>query len=198
MDRLPEAGVLVDGTPGGDHGRPAGGDFLVEGQPLLRVWWDGELSDRDRRVLHSAIEVRTERELHQDVAFGLRQLVDIADRALSPGINDPATAAQCVQEIHRIFRYLVTVIEPSPYIADDDGRVRVVHQPQRIADMLYEVIREIHLYGADSAMIPRLLRTMVEDLVTAAADHSLPAVERARGILDDETDEDRDSDTANV
>lgn len=64
--------------------------------------------------------------------------------------------------------------------------------------MLYEVIREIHLYGADSAMIPRLLRTMVEDLVTAAADHSLPAVERARGILDDETDEDRDSDTANV
>ncbi|WP_230471549.1 DUF2254 domain-containing protein [Corynebacterium glutamicum] len=177
--------------------RPVG-DFLVEGQPLLRVWWDGELSDRDRRVLHSAIEVRTERELHQDVAFGLRQLVDIADRALSPGINDPATAAQCVQEIHRIFRYLVTVIEPSPYIADDDGRVRVVHQPQRIADMLYEVIREIHLYGADSAMIPRLLRTMVEDLVTAAADHSLPAVERARGILDDETDEDRDSDTANV
>ncbi|WP_197085735.1 DUF2254 domain-containing protein [Corynebacterium comes] len=165
--------------------RPVG-DFLVDGQPLLRVWWDGELSDRDRRVLRSAIEVRTERELHQDVAFGFRQLVDIADRALSPGINDPATAAQCVQEIHRIFRYLVTVIEPSPYIADDQGRVRVVHQPQRIADMLHEVIGEIHLYGSQSAMIPRLLRTMVDDLMTAATDHCLPAVERARRILDDD------------
>ncbi|WP_206436432.1 DUF2254 domain-containing protein [Corynebacterium hylobatis] len=177
--------------------RPVG-DFLVDGQPLLRVWWDGELSDRDRRVLRSAIEVRTERELHQDVAFGLRQLVDIADRALSAGINDPATAAQCVQEIHRLFRYLVTVIEPSPYLADDEGLVRVVHQPQRIADMLYEVIREIHFYGSDSAMIPRLLRIMVDDLMTAAAEHSLPAVERARGILDDGADEDSDRDTAGV
>ena len=160
------------------------GDFLIRGQPLLRVWWDGELSDRDRRVLRSAVQVRTERELHQDLAFGLRQLVDIADRALSPSINDPATAAQCVQEIHRVFRYLVTVTEPSPYIADDNGQVRVVHYPQRIGDMLCEVVREIHFYGSDSMMIPKLLRTMVEDLSTAATGHAQPAVERARSILD--------------
>ena len=168
------------------------GEFLVEGQPLLRVWWEGQLNDRDRRALHSAIEVRTERELHQDVAFGMRQLVDIADRALSPGINDPATAAQCVQELHRIFRYLVTVTEPSPYIADDDGQVRVVHQPQRVATMLHEVVSEIHFYGADSAMIPKQLRTMIEDLATAATEQSLPAVERARSILDDDDDADKD------
>lgn len=174
-----EAVITVD--------RPVG-DFLVEGQPLLRVWWDGELSDRDRRVLRSAVEVRTERELQQDLAFGFRQLVDIADRALSPGINDPATAAQCVQEIHRIFRYLVTVIEPSPYIADDDGQVRVVHQPQRISDMLYEVIREVNLYGADSAMIPGLLRDMVEDLSDAAGEAYAPAIERGRELLEESRD----------
>lgn len=162
------------------------GDFLVEGQPLLRVWWDGELDDGDRRSLRSAVEVRTERELQQDVAFGFRQLVDIADRALSPGINDPATAAQCVQEIHRIFRYLVTVVEPSPYIADDDGGVRVVHQPQRVADMLDEVIREIHFYGSESALIPALLSDMVEDLATVATDSIRPTLDRARGLLDED------------
>ncbi|MDR7330698.1 DUF2254 domain-containing protein [Corynebacterium guangdongense] len=176
------------------------GEFLVEGQPLLRIWWEGKLSDRDRRILLSTIEVRTERELHQDVAFGLRQLVDIADRALSPGINDPATAAQCVQELHRIFRYLVTVTEPSPYIADEDGQVRVVHHPQRIGAMLHEVVREIHLYGAGSAMIPTQLRIMLEDLTTAATEQSLPAVERARTILDDDdsADKDKGKDTATV
>lgn len=162
------------------------GEFLVEGQPLLRVWWDGELDDADCRALRSAVEVRTERELHQDVAFGFRQLVDIADRALSPGINDPATAAQCVQEIHRLFRYLVTVIEPSPYIADDDGLVRVVHQPQRVVDMLDEVFREIHFYGSESALIPGLLRDMVEDLSTVATDSFQPALTRARGMLDED------------
>lgn len=174
------------------------GDFLIEGQPLLRVWWDGELSDRDVRVLRSAVQVRTERELHQDLAFGLRQLVDIADRALSPSINDPATAAQCVQEIHRVFRYLVTVTEPSPYIADADGQVRVVHHPQRIGDMLYEVVREIHFYGSDSMMIPKLLDTMVEDLSTVATGHARPAVERTRGILNTGADEDANSDTGSA
>nr|WP_304503862.1 DUF2254 family protein [Corynebacterium lemuris] len=169
-----EAVITVD--------RPVG-DFLVEGQPLLRVWWDGELSDRDRRILRAAVEVRTERELEQDLAFGFRQLVDIADRALSPGINDPVTAVQCVHEIHRVFRYLVTATEPSPYIADDDGQVRVVHQPPRIADMLYGVIREIGLYGADSAMIPELLRDMVQDLETVANETYLPALERGRELL---------------
>lgn len=159
------------------------GDFLVEGQPLLRVWWDGELSDRDRRALRAAVEVRTERELQQDLAFGFRQLVDIADRALSVGINDPATAVQCVQEIHRVFRYLVTAAEPSPYIADDDGHVRVVHPPQGIADMLYGVIREIGFYGMDSMMIPDLLRNMVDDLTSVANEAYLPALERGRELL---------------
>lgn len=159
------------------------GDFLVEGQPLLRVWWEGELGDRDRKTLLSAVEVRTDRELQQDLAFGFRQLLDIADRALSPGINDPATAAQSVQEMHRLLRYLVTVIEPSPYIADDAGQVRVVHQPQRIADILEGTLSEVHFYGADSAMIPGLLTAMVDDLESAAAETHLPALQRSRELL---------------
>ena len=170
------------------------GDFLLTGQHLLRVWWDPdqrktedgvdeiELSSSDIRLIHSAFEVRTERELHQDVAFGLRQLVDIADRALSAGINDPATAAQAIHELHRIFRHLVTVTEPSPYMADDGGTVRVVHQPQSISGMLYEVVSEIHFYGTESALVPRLMESMIEDLETAAADHYLPAVQHARQI----------------
>lgn len=165
--------------------RPVG-DFLVAGQPLLSIWGEDEPSESDLRQIHSAFELRTERELHQDIAFGLRQLVDIADRALSPGINDPATAVQAAQELHRIFRYLVTVVEPSPYMANSDGEVRVVHQPQSISDMLEEVVREVHFYGKDSAMIPGLLRDMVDDLETAAADHVASSVERARRILDAE------------
>ncbi|MBM9432516.1 DUF2254 domain-containing protein [Flaviflexus equikiangi] len=166
------------------------GDFVVTGQPLLRVWWDGELEDSDLTTIYSACELRTERELHQDVAFGLRQLVDIADRALSPGINDPATAAQSIQELHRIFRYLVTVVEPSPYIADEDGHVRVVHRPQNISAMLDEVVREIHFYGSESAIVPRLLQEMVEDLTSAASDTMIPAVENAALILRGEGTED--------
>ncbi|WP_248622599.1 DUF2254 domain-containing protein [Corynebacterium halotolerans] len=161
------------------------GDYLVAGQPLLRVWGgDRELSDRDRKALCAAVEVRAERELRQDLAFGFRQLADIADRALSAGVNDPATAVRCIHEIHRVFRYLVTTVEPSPYIAGDDRRVRVVHQSQHITEMLDEVIREIHHYGAGSAMIPDQLRSMLDDLAGVSADTYLPALERGRELLD--------------
>ena len=172
------------------------GDFLLTGQHLLRVWRDPdqreqeqgpggdeiELSDSDLRLIHAAFGVRTERELHLDGAFGLRQLVDIADRALSAGINDPATAVQAIHELHRIFRHLVTVIEPSPYMADDEGKVRVVHPPQSISGMLHEVVGEIHFYGTESALVPRLMDSMLSDLETAAADHHQSAVKHARQI----------------
>ncbi|WP_182354263.1 DUF2254 domain-containing protein [Flaviflexus huanghaiensis] len=162
------------------------GDYLVAGQPLLSIWWEDEPSESDLRQIHAAFELRTERERHQDIAFGLRQLVDIADRALSPGVNDPATAVQAVQELHRIFRYLVTVVEPSPYMANSDGEVRVVHQPQSVADMLDEVVYEVHFYGQNSAMIPGLLRNMVDDLETAATGHIVSSIQKTRRILEDE------------
>ena len=45
-------------------------------------------------------ELADERTPHQDPAFGFRQLVDIAERALSPAVNDPSTAVQALDEIH--------------------------------------------------------------------------------------------------
>ena len=42
--------------------------------------------------------------MQQDVAFGFRQLVDLASKALSPGINDPTTAVQAIDQIHDLLR----------------------------------------------------------------------------------------------
>ncbi|MFQ6485948.1 DUF2254 domain-containing protein, partial [Brachybacterium epidermidis] len=61
------------------------GQFLAEGQHLFRVWGTAELSEEDCARLWSAITLAHEREMRQDVGFGIRQLVDIADRALSSG-----------------------------------------------------------------------------------------------------------------
>ena len=51
--------------------------------------------------------------MQQDAAFGLRQLVDLAAKALSPGINDPTTAVQAIDQIHDLLRRLVTRPLPS-------------------------------------------------------------------------------------
>lgn len=163
--------------------RPVGG-FLAEGQEVLRIWGIDELDDEQTERLYTHIGLGSEREMWQDVAFGLRQLVDIAARALSPGINDPSTALLCVNELHRVLRRLVQRESPSPYIADHDGVVRVVHHPQSIADHIDLAVAEINHYGKDTLVVPGRLRAMLTDLEAVAAKRYLPAIRRARQSVD--------------
>lgn len=159
--------------------RPVG-VFLADGQTLLRLWGIDELESREHKKLDRFIGLGAERQMWQDVAFGIRQLVDIAERALSPGVNDPTTAVQCVDELHRVLRRLVSRLTPSPYIADEDGVVRVVHQPQAIEDHIDLAVAEINHYGKDSLQIPRRLLDMLGDLQGASLERYLPALRRAR------------------
>jgi uncharacterized membrane protein len=68
------------------------GDWVQEGAPLFVVWPAGAADDELADRLHERVTIGAERSLEQDPAFGLRQLVDVAVKALSPGINDPTTA----------------------------------------------------------------------------------------------------------
>src|SRR5207237_6417756 len=55
------------------------------------------------RILDSGVRIGFERTLEQDAAFGIRQLVDVACKALSPAVNDPYTAVQAVDHLSVIF-----------------------------------------------------------------------------------------------
>ena len=144
------------------------GQFVTSGQPIARVWGCAELPEKDGAQIRRHIWLSGERQLRQEVGFGLRQLVDIAERALSPGINDPTTALQVVDEIHRILRELVARDMPSPYVTDPDGTVRVVHQVQAISGLIELGVREIAHYGADSLRVRPRLREMLRDLQECA------------------------------
>ncbi|HRY11638.1 MAG TPA: DUF2254 domain-containing protein [Candidatus Nanopelagicales bacterium] len=140
------------------------GQFATSGQQVARVWGRTQVEEADLKRIRRLIWLGGERQLRQDVGFGLRQLVDIAERALSPGINDPTTAVQVIDEIHRILRELVVRETPSPYVADPDGRVRVVHQPQAIDGLIELGVREIAHYGSDSPRVLARLTEMLTDL----------------------------------
>lgn len=75
---------------------PVGG-FVIQGRPL--AWVSGEPSMEIVHALHDAVAVGHYRTLEQDPAFGIRQIVDVALKALSPGINDTTTAVTCVDHL---------------------------------------------------------------------------------------------------
>lgn len=183
-------GRLVDWAKSNDVvitiDRPVG-EFLTEGQNMLRVWGTDELEQGTTEKLFASIGVGAERQLWQDVAFGIRQLVDIAERALSPGVNDPTTAVQCIDELHRILRRLVQRQSPSPFIVDDEGAVRIVHHPQSIERHVRLAVDEISHYGKDSLQVPVRLRRMLDDLEGVAMERYLPAIRDARAVVDEQS-----------
>ena len=71
------------------------GDFVTPGQRLAQVWCSGDARPAERTV-RNAVGVTAQRDGAQDSSFAVRQLVDIALRALSPAVNDPTTARTCI------------------------------------------------------------------------------------------------------
>lgn len=155
------------------------GDFVRAGAPLFRVrgTWDGD----GAQGLQEAVNFSAERTMEQDASFGLRQLVDIAIRALSPGINDPTTAVQAIDQIHQILARLITRGIPSPFRATEGERLAVLPRPSW-ADYVALACDEIRRSGEGQIQVQRRLRVMLLDLLTfgLSEDRRRPLEEQLR------------------
>ncbi len=154
---------------------PRIGEYLPAGTPVFAVHGTG--IDTDQQLLRH-VSFDTERTYEQDVAFGFRELVDIAERALSPGVNDPTTAAQAIDILHDLLRRLAARPAPSGQHLDARGTVRLIVPRYEFADLLDLAIEEIAHYGADDVQIPRHLRGMLADLHAKARRENTPSIRR--------------------
>ena len=161
---------------------PAVGDFVPKGAPLILVW-DGDqlLPDEEATAL---IDLGIERTMQQDVAFGLRQIVDIAERALSPAVNDPTTAVQAVDRIHDLLRQLADRPFPPGSLGDREGHVRLTFPTATWEGYVELGVQEIRQYGSGSLQVARRLRAMLEDLLTVAPEPRRAALRTQLAELD--------------
>lgn len=154
------------------------GDYLPEGVPLLEVYGQPGVDGREREDWRAAlcrqIAFDTERSMEQDVAFGFRQLADIALQALSPSVNAPTTATQAIDVMHDLLRRIVTTPPPAGHYLDAEGRLRLVVPQHGIADYLELAVGEIWHYGADAPQVPGRVQGMLDDLLTVARPEQRP------------------------
>lgn len=146
------------------------GSFLVEGVPFATAWpakpgttFTPEVRDMLTEEVNAAVATRFERTNVQDVGFGFRQLVDVAARALSPGINDPTTAVHVVGHLSVLLCRLAQRNLGAEHLTDEDGQVRVVIALPELRDFLELGMNQIRQYGAaDSVVAGRLLDLLQE------------------------------------
>jgi uncharacterized membrane protein len=158
------------------------GDSVVTGMPVVRV--HGAAATVPPAAVLAHLGVGPERTLYQDTAFGFRQLVDMAEKALSPAVNDPTTAVQALDRIHDLLRRLVARPDPEGRYRDDTGALRLVVPQVTWEDHLRLGCSEVRQFGAGSIQIARRLRALLLDLREAAPAGRRSAVEAELGALD--------------
>ena len=152
------------------------GSFIVKGAPLVAVaspdGHDLPPADELASSLADSYRLGDQRTLDQDVGFGLRQLVDIALKALSPGINDTTTAVMCVDRLGALLRLLADRQLASPLRAAQ-GQVRVLTLGPDFAGYLGTAFDQIRTNAASALAIYlrqlAALRTIVAKCPTTAA-----------------------------
>ena len=144
------------------------GEFVVEGAPLVWLWTaspDAPAPDTAsfREALRVAVRLGYERTAEQDVAFGVRQLADIAVKALSPAINDPYTAIQALEHLGVLLARLVRRPLGSQRLDDDAGTTRVVVPGRDLSYYLDLATGQIRRFGCAE---PRVDRALLRVLAT--------------------------------
>jgi uncharacterized membrane protein len=146
---------------------PSLGEFVPAGAPLLES--SRELTETDKRAATQAVQIDLERTLDQDLAYGLRMLVDIAERSLSDSpFLDPTTAVQAIDRLYDCLRQLAPRPFPDGTYRDAAGTQRLVTKVMDWEDYVHLAFDEIRLAGAASPQVTRRLRAALEDLIRIA------------------------------
>lgn len=163
--------------------RPVG-DFVHAGEVLVRVY-GGELGDRAADELEGMIALGDERTFEQDPAFAIRIMVDMANRALSPAVNDPTTAIQVLDQIGDVLGVIGTTdLEGRTKQASADRPAAVTMATTHWEDFVTLGLTEIRESGATSVQVMRRLRALLEELLETVRPEHRAAVEEELRRLD--------------
>jgi uncharacterized membrane protein len=162
------------------------GHFVPAGIPLLNVTNGDRLSPGASDEMRKAFDIGPSRTLQQDIEFGALQIVDIALRAISPAVNDPSTAINCIDQLSRILIRFGARQDPASVVYDLPGEIRIIVPWIDFEGLLDTSFDQIRHYGAtDAAVSLRLLRAL-SDVAAACAEPAFRrlAVVRGKRIID--------------
>lgn len=137
------------------------GSFLVKGGKIGVLYSNSEWEEGSLEDLLNQFVIGKTKTAQQDLEYSINQMVEIASRALSPGVNDPYTAIACIDNLTSTMCYLAEAEFPSKYLVDEDGALRVVKDPVDFEGTLDAAFNQIRQFSDGStAVIIRLMEAL--------------------------------------
>ena len=161
-------------------------EYVPAGATLFTVHGDPDRVDAAR--VRNGVILSMERSLDQDVAYGLRLLVDMTERSLSDSRwQDPTTAVQAIDRLHDCLRQLVRRPIPDGTFRDEAGDVRFIQHVMTWDDYVHLAFDEIRLAGAGSPQVSRRLHAALRDLLSIAPPDRRAVLQEQADLLAAET-----------
>ncbi|WP_066196167.1 DUF2254 domain-containing protein [Gracilibacillus timonensis] len=140
------------------------GDYVPKGMPVFHLW---TLGDKNNNLPEhdDFLVIGDERTDLQDIGFSIGKLVEIAVKALSPSMNDPNTAINCIHRIGGLLSELADHYYPVTYFSDKNGDLRFIMEQENFRDYLFLSFYQIKHYGKDDISV---IYSMVDTLYKMA------------------------------
>lgn len=146
------------------------GEFVIEDAPLASIA-GADADDQVIRRVNAAYSIGRDRTVDQDATFGIRQLVDVALKALSPGINDTTTAINCIDYLGAILARLAP--RPvAPRSRGSGGQLRLIARGPTFSTLLGEAIDQIRQNAEGNVAVIRRLLEMLMVVAQRTSDES--------------------------
>ena len=170
--------IVVDRAPG---------DFVTAGASLARAGPVAHVSEKLAERIRDAFVVGDHRSAAQDLRFAIGQLTEVAERALSPGINDPRTAADCARRLGAVICKAARGDLPTGAGYGEDARLRMVGPALGFEALVGCCFDPLRRYGAPHVEVVITMFTMLGQAgACCGADEHRRRIlmDQARGLLE--------------
>ena len=166
------------------HIRVQPGDFIHAGQLLAHVSPLKRCSEAVCQSVQDTFSVGVKRTPLQDIRFSIDEIVEIAMRALSPGVNDPFTAITCIDWLSAAITDVSQREQPSRERKDESGNVRVIAYPVNFETLVERSFGALSQYCAGDAIVAVRYIDVLQDILAGCQDAShLACIQRQLNVF---------------
>lgn len=136
------------------------GDFVTEKSKVLTIYHHGEKIELERQIIFT---IGAERSAVQDIEFGIEKLMEVALRAVSPGINDPNTAIHCIRYLGKIMLHTASIDGSWLLSRREEGIPEIIFPRRDLNRMFYTAFAQVSFYGRqDVSVLFALFDTLID------------------------------------
>lgn len=160
------------------------GSFIMEGEKLIQI--SKELDEDKLKLLYNFLVInRKGEDIEENYLYGFKQIAEIGVRAMSPGVNDPATAITTIEYLTELFGLKMSMNEGFRYLKDEEDNVWIQLRSSTFAELLYQIMVSYRTYSkSDMNVVQKLLLMLIQlKSLPHATDKNIETIDREIELL---------------